>query len=76
MTLTQYYVLPNGTEWKIRHKEKEYEYQTRSEAIQAAIDAAHESGALGYDSQVLVQGSDGNWKTEWTYRGLPYVPRR
>lgn len=74
MARVQYYVLKNGTEWKVRHNDKDYPYATQKAAMKAAVDAAHSSGKNGHDAQVLVQGRDGQWQTEWTYGNDPYPP--
>ncbi|RUM18716.1 DUF2188 domain-containing protein [Rhizobium phaseoli] len=74
MARAHYYVLRDGTEWKIRHNDKDYKYNTQAAAMQAAVDAAHASGKSGHDAQVLVQGRDGKWQTEWTYGHDPYPP--
>jgi hypothetical protein len=69
-----YYVLSAGGRWKVRHNDKDYHYDTQAAAISAAVDAAHSSGRKGFDSQVLVQGQSGQWRTEWTYGHDPYPP--
>ncbi|MCC2977969.1 DUF2188 domain-containing protein [Sphingomonas sp. PL-96] len=70
-----YYVLKSGTGWKVRHSETDYEYPTQAAAMKAAVDAANSSGKKGHDAQVLVQGHDGKWQTEWTYGHDPYPPK-
>ena len=75
MARIQYLILSNGGRWKIRHNEKDYEYATQAEAMHAAVEAAHKSGEMGHDAQVLIQGRDGQWQTEWTYGHDPYPPR-
>ena len=70
-----YYVLSNGGRWKVRHDEKDYHFDTQADAIRASVDAAHSSGKKGIDSQVLIQGQDGQWRTEWTYGNDPYPPK-
>lgn len=69
-----YYVLKAGDQWKIRHDDKDYPYRTQADAMRAAVDAAHKAGRDGHDAQVLVQGRDGKWQTEWTYGDDPYPP--
>jgi hypothetical protein len=69
-----YYVLKDGAAWKIRHNDKDYPYRTQADAMKAGRDAAHSSGQKGFDAQVLVQGHDGQWQTEWTYGHDPYPP--
>ena len=75
MARIHYYVLSNGGRWKVRHNEKDYDYDTQAAAMRAAVDAAHTSGKTGHDAQVLVQGRDGQWQTEWTYGNDPYPPK-
>lgn len=70
-----YYVLRAGDQWKIRHNEKDYFYPTQAAAMQSAVYTANECGKKGIDAQVLVQGRDGKWQTEWTYGHDPYPPR-
>lgn len=75
MARAEYYILSAGGQWKIRHDGKDYHYATQQEAIRAAVDAAHSSGKNGHDAQVLVQGANGQWRTEWTYGHDPYPPK-
>ena len=70
-----YYVLSAGDRWKIRHDDKDYFYDTQASAIRTAVDTAHKAGQGGHDAQVLVQGHDGQWQTEWTYGHDPYPPK-
>ncbi|MBZ9747771.1 hypothetical protein LB516_21260 [Mesorhizobium sp. CO1-1-7] len=44
---------------------KDYRYSAHSEAVRAAVKAASSASATGYDAEVLVQGVDGKWRTEW-----------
>lgn len=46
-----------------------------SEGLPGAAVDAHSSGQKGFDAQVIVQGRDGQWRTEWTYGNDPYPPR-
>ena len=75
MALSYYYVLSDGPQWKVRHNERDYPYDTQPRALKAAIIAAHQAGKDGHDAQVLVQGPDGEWQAEWTYRYDPYPPK-
>jgi hypothetical protein len=61
-------------EWKIKVGDKHYGYRTQGDAIRAAVDLAHETGRKGQDAQVLVQGRDNEFRTEWTYGHDPYPP--
>lgn len=69
-----YVVLLNG-QWHVKHNEKHYgPFATQAAAITSAVDAAHSSGKMGYDAQVLVQGQNNQFRTEWTYGHDPYPP--
>jgi hypothetical protein len=48
-------------------------YPTQREAIDAAVAAAHDASGRGKFSQVLVQGEDLLFRTEWTYGKDPYT---
>lgn len=75
MTRNRYYVVLHQGEWKISYNEKHYgPYNTQKQAIRVAVDAAHQSGLQGVDSQVLVQGVNNQWRAEWTYGNDPYPP--
>ena len=69
-----YYVLSAGDKWKVRYNDKDYSYDTQKAAIRASVDAAHKIGAKDQDAQVLIQGENGQWRTEWTYGHDPYPP--
>lgn len=75
MARAQYFVVLHDNEWKIKFDGQHYgPYRTQEIAIRAAVDAAHKSGQDGYDAQVLVQGKDNKFRTEWTYGNDPYPP--
>ena len=62
-------------QWKIKYDGKHYgPYQTQKVAIRKAVDAAHNAGAKGHDAQVLIQGQNNQFRTEWTYGNDPYPP--
>jgi hypothetical protein len=72
------YVLSHGTKWKVKC---EHCNAGSNEAItdtqaQAIVIAKQHVGSLsqGTLSQILVQGQDGQWRTEWTYGKDPYPP--
>ncbi|WP_353739210.1 DUF2188 domain-containing protein [Sphingomonas sp. NIBR02145] len=72
MARNQYFVVLSQGEWKITHNQKHYgPYASQKAAIRAAVDAAHSSKG---DSQVLVQGANNQFRTEWTYGHDPYPP--
>lgn len=75
MARAQYVVVLHEGEWKIKHDGKHYgPYRTQKLAIDAAVDAAHKAGVQGHDAQVLIQGADNRFRTEWTYGHDPYPP--
>jgi len=75
MSRAVYYVVSHGGEWKIKFNGEHYgPYITQSGAIRASVDAAHKAGKNGKDAQVLIQGRDNQWRTEWTYGHDPYPP--
>jgi Uncharacterized protein conserved in bacteria (DUF2188) len=70
-----YYVVRHQGQWKINLNDQHHgPYQTQAAAIRAAVDAAHDSGKKGHNAQVLVQGKDNKFRTEWTYGEDPYPP--
>jgi hypothetical protein len=71
-----YYVISEDGRWKIRHSGADYPYFTQPTAISAAIDAAHTSGARGYEAEVLIEDEDGQWNTLWVHGRDPYPPTR
>jgi hypothetical protein len=75
MARAHYYVLSNKGAWKVQLDGKDFPFETQKEAMRAAVDAANASGEGGHDAQVLVQGQDGKWRTEWTYGHDPYPPK-
>ena len=75
MARTQYFVVLHEGAWKISFKGQHYgPYSTQAAAIRAAVDAAHTSGKNGADAQVMVQGMNNQFRTEWTYGNDPYPP--
>ena len=74
MALAYYYVLIDGTQWKVRHNQKDYPCQTKFQALRAAITAAHQSGKDGHEAQVFAQSRDGKWRAAWTYGYDPFPP--
>ena len=71
----QYVVVLRDNEWKIAFDGKHFgPYPSQRAAIGAAVNAAHTAGGQGHDAQVLVQGRDNKFRTEWTYGHDPYPP--
>ena len=76
MPRAQYVVAKQEGEWKITFGGKQFgPYTTEKAAIRAAVDAAHGTGKLGYDAQVVSLGEDNKRRTEWTYGQDPYPPK-
>ncbi|WP_363349416.1 DUF2188 domain-containing protein [Methylocystis echinoides] len=76
MARAQYFVVHHDGQWKIRYDGTHYgPYASQALAIQQAINSAHEAGRLGHDAQVLVQGQNNQFRTEWTYGHDPYPPK-
>ncbi|MGN6307143.1 MAG: DUF2188 domain-containing protein [Mesorhizobium sp.] len=75
MARAQYIVVHHNGQWKISYNGQHYgPYDTQKAAIRVAVDAAHKAGKDGHDAQVLVQGQDSRFRTEWTYGHDPYPP--
>ena len=75
MPLDQYFVVLHEGEWKIKHDgQHSGPYSTQREAIRYALAGARESRESGQNAQVLVQGEDLLFRTEWTYGRDPYPP--
>ena len=72
----QYFVVLHEGQWKISLNGKHYgPYESQAVAIRVAVDTAHKTGTQGQDAQVLVQGQNNQFRTEWTYGHDPYPPR-
>lgn len=72
MARAEYYVVLHQGQWKIKFEDKHYgPYETQKAAIEVAVKAAKEAWGKGYQSQVLVQGQNNQFRTEWTYGNDP-----
>lgn len=75
MARAQYFVVLHNGAWKIKFNGEHYgPYATQKEAIRVAVDTAQSSGKKGHDAQVLIQGQNNQFRTEWTYGNDPYPP--
>jgi len=75
MARHQYFVVLHNDEWKISYQGKHYgPYRTQGDAITAARRAAHATAQKGLNAQVLVQGENNKFRTEWTYGNDPFPP--
>ena len=76
MARAQYFVVLHNDEWKIKHLGKHYgHFPSQTAAVKAAVERANKSGLSGEEAQVLVQGENHQFRTEWTYGHDPYPPR-
>lgn len=76
MSRKVYYVVFHGGSWKVAFNRAHIgTYRTQGAAIKNAVAAAQRAGINGFGGQVLVQGRDGQFRTEWTYGHDPYPPR-
>lgn len=76
MARARYFVVLHDNQWKISFNDQHYgPYPTQQVAIRAAVDAANTSGGRGHDAQVMIQGVNNQFRTEWTYGHDPYPPR-
>lgn len=66
MAGARYYIFKDAHCWKIGYDGKEYVYKSNADAVMAAIKAANETALHGFEAEVLVQGIDGKWRTEWS----------
>ena len=72
MQRDRYFVVLHEGEWKIKHGTiHSYPYHSQREAIEAAIELALHAKFSGKLSQVLVQGEDLSFRTDWTYGKVP-----
>jgi len=69
------FVSPDGGRWKVQWEggSPVSSRDTQAGAIKAAR-ATVRGLPAGTCSQILVQGADGRWRTEWTYGQDPYPP--
>ena len=69
---TVYYVTTkDGSWWITLNGVRHGPYATQAAAKTAGVDAAHRTP----NSQVVMQGRDAKWITEWTYGNDPYPPK-
>lgn len=76
MARAQYFVVKHENQWKIKLNGIHHgPYSTQRDAIRIAVDAANDTGKKGGEAQVLVQGENNQFRTEWTYGNDPYPPK-
>ncbi|MBL8121997.1 DUF2188 domain-containing protein [Candidatus Saccharibacteria bacterium] len=66
-----YHVVPNGTNWQVKHNG-----QVLSNHIlkSAAIEAGRQVAIANQPSQLVIHKADGTIETEYTYGNDPYPP--
>jgi hypothetical protein len=73
MARAHYYVVLHEGQWKIElDGTRNGPYHNQADAIREAVMAAHTSGRHDHDAQVMVQGQNNQFRTEWTYGDDPY----
>jgi hypothetical protein len=73
MARAQYFVVKNQSGWHVKLMGEQYgPYSSQAVAMKAALSAAQKAGELGHEAQVVVQGPDNLFRTEWTYGTDPY----
>src|SRR5215467_8794746 len=74
--LIQVIVLKREGKWVIKSKDLERVFSVQREAVDAAIQAANDSGKEGKPGVVLFQKSKTKFEKIWTYGQSPYPPPR
>ncbi|MBB4399254.1 hypothetical protein GGD62_008405 [Bradyrhizobium sp. ERR14] len=73
MTGVQYFVTRHKGQWAVSLKDVySGPYATEQEAIGVAVESAHKQGQAGNDAEVIVQGHDKRFRSEWVYGRDPY----
>lgn len=65
MANAKYHVAKNADRWNVRYDGQDYPYESHGSAVLAAVKAAIRATEQGHEAEVLVQGVDGKWRTEW-----------
>jgi hypothetical protein len=69
----QYFVLYDDGQWKIKAGYRlTGHYDSKTDAMRAAIDYAEKDGQTGRDAEVLIQDQDRIFHVEWVYGRDPY----
>jgi hypothetical protein len=75
MSIEQFFVVHHNNEWKIKFNgEHSRPYHSQAEAIKDAVTRAKASTGGGKKAQVLVQGENYLFRTEWAYGKDPHPP--
>lgn len=77
MSRAQYVVVLHEGEWKVSFDGRHYgPYATQAAAIEAAIGSASAVDRRGQEAEVLVQGANKMFHTEWTNWQDPFASHR
>ena len=72
MPTHSFYVVFDRGQWSIKYVDRKIgPFPSRQDAINAAIEAAHGSGYIGHETEVVVESEDGSFQTIWTYGQQP-----
>jgi hypothetical protein len=76
MAHARYFVMQDKDSWLIKFDDESFgPYNSQSEAMLFAIDAAQKLGEHGETAEVCLMGENGHFRPEWTYGRDPYPPR-
>lgn len=67
-----YRVLPNGTQWQVKHDGR---VLSNHYTKQVAVDEGRRVAKANEPSQLVIHKADGTIETEYTYGNDPYPPR-
>ncbi|GHF74106.1 hypothetical protein FHX82_002088 [Amycolatopsis bartoniae] len=72
MARKQYFVVPNGTNWQVKHDSRVLsQHAIKSTAVDAGVKVAKANAP----SQLKIMRQDGTIEDERTYGGDPFPPR-
>lgn len=66
-----YHVVPNGTNWQVKHNGYALSNHTLKSA---AIESGRQVAIANQPSQLVIHRADGTIETEYTYGNDPYPP--
>ena len=77
MPQSRYFVVRDENDnWMIKFEDEEYgPYQSKSEAMLFAIEAAQKVGERGGNAEVCLMGVNGHFLPEWAYGRDAYPPK-
>ncbi len=72
MARAQYFLVKNQSGWCVKLMGQQYgPYSSQEVAMKAALAAAQKAGEMGHQAEIVVQGPDNKFRTEWTYGAGP-----